>query len=240
MDTASYSSEPWGDQLDASYPGTTATNAEYGWLGQHQKATETTHDNITQMGARPYHPGVARFLSVDTIEGGTLNDYAYAHDPINSYDLTGTETTTIWCTSTSYVGFFGIVLTTCSGTIDGVDFNSVSGSLAGGFSIGGSITPAETDAEHPSDLSGVSKSYDASLLFYGVTKSWSADGPTVEGGGLSVSRYKGGGTLGVGRTFVFPRAERQAADVDHGAKDVDHGAKASASSPWWAWIVGCI
>ena len=82
--------EPWGNPLaGSSYPDFTANTAEYGWLGQHQKATETTHQNITQMGARPYHPGIARFLSVDPIEGGTLNDYTYVHDPINSYDLDG-------------------------------------------------------------------------------------------------------------------------------------------------------
>ncbi|MFV0318515.1 MAG: RHS repeat-associated core domain-containing protein [Microthrixaceae bacterium] len=41
------------------------------------------------MGARQYHPVLARFLQVDPIEGGTNNDYEYVTDPINETDLTG-------------------------------------------------------------------------------------------------------------------------------------------------------
>ncbi|MFV0315583.1 MAG: RHS repeat-associated core domain-containing protein [Microthrixaceae bacterium] len=41
------------------------------------------------MGARQYHPILARFLQTDPTEGGVLNDYAYVTDPTDSQDLTG-------------------------------------------------------------------------------------------------------------------------------------------------------
>lgn len=42
------------------------------------------------MGARPYDPSTGRFLAVDPIPGGSLNNYDYAgQDPINNYDLSG-------------------------------------------------------------------------------------------------------------------------------------------------------
>jgi uncharacterized protein RhaS with RHS repeats len=42
------------------------------------------------MGVRPYDPSLGRFLAVDPIDGGSLNNYDYAgQDPVNRYDLTG-------------------------------------------------------------------------------------------------------------------------------------------------------
>jgi hypothetical protein len=42
------------------------------------------------MGERQYAPGLGRFLSVDPVEGGCANDYAYVKgDPIGSNDLSG-------------------------------------------------------------------------------------------------------------------------------------------------------
>jgi RHS repeat-associated protein len=47
--------------------------------------------DIILMGARPYDPTLGRFLAVDPIDGGSLNNYDYAgQDPINNYDLSGT------------------------------------------------------------------------------------------------------------------------------------------------------
>ena len=41
------------------------------------------------MGARVYIPALGRFLGVDSVEGGTDNNYVYANDPVNQFDLDG-------------------------------------------------------------------------------------------------------------------------------------------------------
>jgi RHS repeat-associated protein len=64
--------------------------SDYGWLGEHQKQTETLFTSMPiQMGSRVYIPGLGRFLQMDPIEGGGANAYSYPTDPVNDFDLDG-------------------------------------------------------------------------------------------------------------------------------------------------------
>jgi RHS repeat-associated protein len=61
------------------------------WLGAHTRPLEhaTGLQPVIEMGARQYHPILARFLEIDPIEAGTTNDYTYVRDPVNNQDVDG-------------------------------------------------------------------------------------------------------------------------------------------------------
>ncbi len=66
-----------------------ANSAIHAYTGRWNKESDTT-TGLILMGARPYDPVIGRFLAVDPIDGGSLNNYDYAgQDPINGYDLSG-------------------------------------------------------------------------------------------------------------------------------------------------------
>ena len=84
--------DPFGNPLGATgVKDNSDGNLDYGWHGTAQRGLdhETGMQPTINMGARPYQPGLGRFLATDPVEGGTPNDYLYVADPFNGSDLSG-------------------------------------------------------------------------------------------------------------------------------------------------------
>jgi RHS repeat-associated protein len=85
--TAAYTYDPFGSMVQAPAPNTTSER----WTARWDKKLDTA-SGLVEMGARAYDPGTGRFLSVDPVDGGSLNNYDYAgQDSVNSYDLDGQD-----------------------------------------------------------------------------------------------------------------------------------------------------
>lgn len=69
-------------------PPTGTAAQRYGWLGQHQRSTDTV-GGLTLMGVRLYNPTSGQFLSADPINRGNVTSYTYPQDPVNDLDPSG-------------------------------------------------------------------------------------------------------------------------------------------------------
>jgi RHS repeat-associated protein len=74
----------------------TGTPGRYGYLGAHQRSTDTV-GGLTLMGARLYNPASGSFASQDRVMDGGETKTGYPSDPVNRDDISG-EIDLLWHT----------------------------------------------------------------------------------------------------------------------------------------------
>lgn len=118
---------PFGEKVpDHQAPTNAASGTSNDYLGAYRKANETDYlIQPTQMGARVYIPELGRFMQIDPVEGGTLNAYVYAQDPVNQKDLSG-----------KFAFLLALIPTVVIPTISWATTATVAGAVATGAGIG--------------------------------------------------------------------------------------------------------
>jgi RHS repeat-associated protein len=87
--TAAYTYDPFGSLRSGTAPANATSER---WTGRHDKKLDSA-SALVEMGVRPYDPSLGRFLSLDPVEGGSLNGCDFAgQDPLNQTDLHGEAT----------------------------------------------------------------------------------------------------------------------------------------------------
>ena len=145
--------QPAGATTPSATPTNAANGTTYGYVGQHEKMTDTETSpivgGIIQMGARVYLPVLGRFLQIDPKEGGTENNYAYTNDPVNEFDLDGNFSWgSVWNASKNFVKnnwktiAVGVAIGAICGATAGIGCAVVAGAAAGA-AIGGASYAVE-------------------------------------------------------------------------------------------------
>jgi len=141
-------------------PANAQGSQSYAWAGTHHRSIESLFAlKPVQMGARVYIPSMGRFLSVDPVDGGTLNNYVYALDPINSDDYSGqglflllvpflpaitAALTMIVRVVAPKINTIGTAITNAGSKVGGAVSNAVSGLLNRAVSSGAQVWKAVT------------------------------------------------------------------------------------------------